>query len=252
MTTVSIINLKGGTGKTTTAVNLAAELVRQGERVLVIDADPQHNTTDFFGIEDGASLTDVMQCAVPLSVAVTRLHVPGIGEIGVLGSDMGLWTFDVSRLLGSAKELDALDLGLYALRNEYDFTIIDCPPGFTAASVAALRVSDAVIVPVTADAYALDGLTELMTQVRSLRGSELPCFALLTKSTHSRVSMQMENELRAHSRGCRVFKQTIPASVKVSESTFAKKPLCLYAPKNMAAISYKCFAEEFSEVIQNG
>lgn len=250
MKTVSIINLKGGTGKTVTACNLTAEMAVRGCRVLTIDADPQHNTTSFWAAEYESlpTVSDVMAGRASLTGAVQEFEIPEIGTVSVVPADMSLVSLDVSSLLGGGSGIDHLADGLRQLRDSIDFAVIDCPPSFTAASVAAISVSDAVIIPVTADAYALEGLGALIGQIVSIRGKDFPCFVLLTRANRSRVSRQMEAAIRSH-HGCVTLRTTIPQSVKVPESTFARQALRVYAPGSPAAYAYGQLAEEVMEVM---
>lgn len=163
MRILSIINLKGGVGKTTTAVNMAAELCRRGRRVLLIDADQQHNATDFFSVpRRGSSLAEVLAGTVNLSAAIYRT---GKGGVDVVPASMGLALQDLATIRGDSRKAVTLREQISGL--DYDAVIIDCPPGFSAASVAALAASDEAIIPTTVDPMAVSGMMELRDQIRS-------------------------------------------------------------------------------------
>ena len=173
MRTIAIINLKGGTAKTTTTVNLAAELRHRGKRVLCIDADPQHNLTDFLGASaEGTTITDLLAGRVcEAEIAVQRL---GAG-FGCVPSDLSLCEIDIEAIQKGISLRTVRDL-CEAVADDFDVCLIDCPPSFTAASIAALVAADEVILPVTVDAFAIGGAQEIVQQVENLAGQPgAPC-----------------------------------------------------------------------------
>jgi len=254
MRVISIANFKGGTGKTATACNLAAILAREGKRVLLIDADAQHNTTDFFsGDPEGITLTDMLEgngetCAADNVQETVR------DNLDLLPADMGLLRLDLAAILNQSNApLKRMDDFIDALRQDgdYDFIIIDCPPQFTAASVAALVNSDEVILPTKLDFFSRQGVLELTKQLqavglRLLR--PLPRVrVLVTMADRSRLTKQGEELLRRS--GFEVFQTVIRAGVAVGESSYAKQPLYEYAPRTNAAQDYEALAKE---VLGNG
>lgn len=250
MRTISIANFKGGTGKTVTACNLAALLARDGQRVLLIDADAQHNSSDFFAPAwEGLTLTDLLNGREEpgLDAWLAEDVLPGLD---LLAADMGLLTLDLASILndpkaGTGTHDQRLHSFLAPAAEIYDFCLIDCPPSFTAASVAALVNSDTVILPVRADAYSRQGALELIAQVRSLASYYVsPRFkALVTMAdARSRLSAQAEAQLRRD--GLSVFRAVIHASCVVPESSWARAPLYEFAPKSRAAQDYEALAKE--------
>ena len=256
MRTVSIANFKGGTGKSTTAVTMAAELTARGRRVLLIDADPQHNATDFcLGGEDPSpTLTQVLR-------GETEPYWPDVvnrtGREGldVIGADMELLGLDLAALRGEGSDAVRRLSGLLdAMRedNAYDFVLIDCPPSFTAASVAALAVADYVILPTKVDRYSVDGVGELVEQLRQIfRGSaNAPRHSVLvTMSTGTNLAREGEELLRAAY--AHVFRTVIRSTVKVGESSYARVPVTEYAPRCTAAFDYRDFVTEFLQEVGN-
>ena len=252
MRTISIANFKGGTGKTVTACNLAALLAREGWRVLLIDADAQHNSTDFYAPGwEGLSLSDLLNGREIGAVGdwLVRDCLPGLD---LLAADMGLLTLDLASILADPKAgtgtwdkrlldfLQAAD-GM----NGYDFCLIDCPPSFTAASVAALVVSDEVVLPTRVDAFSRLGALELIAQVRGLAYYAVsPRFRVLVTMAdgRSRISEQAAGQLRRD--GLEVFETVIHSSVVVSESSYARLPLYEYAPRSRAATDYAALMRE--------
>jgi len=248
MRVISIANFKGGVGKTTTAVNLAAELATDGFETLLIDADPQHNTTDFYLKDaDGCvTLTDLLEGYGdpywPNNVTPTfRSH------LSILPADMGLLRLDlISIRNGAGRGPQRLADFLRVLEDDsaFDYVIADCPPGFTAASVALLCESDDVILPTLPDAFSRAGAMELMDQLREIRreAALLRCHVLATMKERTRLSRQGLELMRASS--LPVMETAIRRSVSVGESSYARQPLMDYAPGCSAAKDYRALAAE--------
>lgn len=251
---ISIANFKGGTGKTATACNLAALLAREGKRVLLIDADSQHNSTDFFVKDhDGITLTDVLDglgeaCAADNVTRADRY------DLDLICSDTGLLKLDLAAILNQAnaplKRFDDL-IGAFRQDGDYDVILSDCPPQFTAASVACLVNSDELILPTQVDAFSARGVQELTEQLgraglRLLR--PMPRIrVLVTMARRSKLYTQGEDMLRRS--GFEVFRTVIRSSVAVGESSYARQALYEYAPRCKAAQDYEALVKE---VLANG
>ena len=255
MKTIAIANFKGGVGKTVTAVNLAAIMARDGKRVLLIDADAQHNATDFYCPDwDGQTLTDVlMSNADPYIWNV--LANTSYENLSLLRADMGLLRLDLAAMLNGAEYVDGVpekalfDFLQTAKDDGFDVAVIDCPPSFTASSVAALINADEVILPVKADAFSRQGALEMIYQAKGLRYYNIaPRFRVLaTMANRTRLSRQIVDQLRAD--GLDVCETVIHDSVCVGESTYTRVPLYEYAPRSRAAQDYEQLAKE---VLSNG
>lgn len=251
MKTIAIANFKGGTGKTATAVNLAALLAREGLNVLLIDADPQHNATDFFlePNEEFFTLTDVLEGdAATLwedSVSETAYE-----NLCLLPADMRLLRLDLAAILNAPGQAGTMDKRLFDFLStvrsdgEVDYVLIDCPPSFTTASVAALVCADEVILPTRVDAFSRAGALELIDQVKSLgRFHVAPRFrVLVTMADRSRLSRQAAEQLKRD--GLEVFETVVHSSVCVGEASYARLPLYEYAPKSRAALDYEALLQE--------
>lgn len=259
MKVISIANFKGGTGKTVTTVNMAAVLADLGRRVLVIDADPQHNTTDFFGAEaDGVTLSHVLNGQAE-AYWPDILTPTGREGICILPADMDLLTLDLASMRqGGADAVGRMRDLIGVLREDdaFDFVLIDCPPSFTAASVAALSVSDGVIIPTRVDRFSQAGVGELVEQIRQLlqvEPREMEWKILITMADGTNLHRQGAELLRKSFPEGSVFEHAIRATTKVGEASFARKPVTEYAPRSTAAWDYRELVNEYlKEVEKNG
>ena len=271
MRTISICNLKGGVGKTTTVINMAAILAEAGNRVLCIDADPQCNLSQFFGLRDPektcdntlAELLDVNAPGRSDSVEdyIHKTANPAIdivpGSIDLINADIasikrGGAVRAIQDLLDNLNEDAWIDQGVpEGGASAYDFVLIDCPPSFTAASVAAIYASDDVIIPVEADLFAIAGMSTLIAQINSLRRIQprvRVAGALITKWRNTPACVQGEAALRASA--VPVFRQTIRRSEKVTESIFERLSLQAYSPQSAAGRDYRAFVAEYLEEVR--
>lgn len=259
MRTIAIANFKGGTGKTVTACNLAALLARQGNGVLLIDADPQHNASCFFleeepdiGLYDVLTGTGEAVWADNVYDASTYYDDTSGTVIKVLAADMRLLQLDLASMLGEdGGGAEAAGKRLFdflsAVREdgETDFVLIDCPPSFTAASVAAYVCCDEVILPTRVDAFSRAGALELIGQIGSLKHYHVePRFRALVTMVdgRTRIGGQIVDQLKKD--GLDVFRTVIHNSAVVGESTYARTPLYEYAPRNRAARDYEDLVRE--------
>lgn len=256
MRIIATANFKGGVGKTVTAVNLAALFAREGKGVLLIDADPQHNASQFFLDEEpDVGLYDVLTGTGPAewvdnvcdaAMDYDAENYPS--QIKVLAADMRLLQLDLASMMGGetdagsgAAEKRLFDF-LSAVREdgETDYVIIDCPPSFTAASVAAFVCCDEVILPTRVDAFSRAGALELIEQIRSLKSYHVePRFRVLVTMVdgRTRIGGQVVEQLKKD--GLDVFRTVIHNSAVVGESTYARTPLYEYAPRSRAARDYE-------------
>ena len=255
MRVISIANFKGGTGKTATACNMVAEMADTGRRVLLIDADAQHNASDFFGggYNWPCTLTDLLEGAAegewPDVVSPT-----GREGLDLLPADMGLLRLDLASIANQdnrARRRMADFLAALMWADAYDYVIFDCPPSFTAASVAALTESDDIILPTRADRFSRAGVTELLDQLRPLgreaRGAKFR--VLITMADRSNLCRQGAGALRES--GLLVFDTEIRSCVKVGESTYARQPLRDYAPRCSAAADYAALVKEYLAEVES-
>lgn len=268
MRTVSVINLKGGVGKTTTVINMAAILADRGNEVLVIDADPQANLTQFLLCSEpekqlGCTLAELLNSNASgrSSYAEDYIYETSTPGISIVPASIDLINADIASIQhgSSIREIDDL---LLAVKEDAaypgesgadapDFVLIDCPPSFTAASVAAIYASDDVIIPVEADLFSIIGLTTLLTQINSVRRIQprvRVAGALITKWHNTIACIQGETALRGSS--VPVFRQTIRRSDKVTESIFQREALQSYSPQSAAGRDYRAFVDEYLEGVR--
>ena len=244
---ISITNQKGGVGKTTTAINLGASLAAEEKRTLLIDSDPQGNSTGGLGFPKDPARRTIYH-AIILDEPATRI----ILQTEVAGLD--LIPAD-KNLVGAAVELVSMEAREYKLknfvqsiRNDYDYILIDCPPALDLLTINALAASDAVIVPIQCEYYAMEGVAELLDTLMRLRRTINPALAiegiLLTMyDDRTTLSKQVSADLRSFF-GAQVFATVIPRNVRLAEAPSYGKPIIFYDIHSKGAESYIQLAKE--------
>ncbi len=246
---LAVANQKGGVGKTTTAINLGTALAAVGERVLLVDADPQGNASTGLGvarIDRKVTLYDVLMGEHGISAAAVKTALPGLD---LLPSDPDLSGVEMelhSAPRRSFRLRDALD----AVRasGAYTYVLIDCPPSLNLLTVNAMAAADAVFVPLQCEFFALEGLSQLMRTVELVRGSlnpslELQGVVLTMYDRRNSLSEQVAIDVRAHF-GEKVYDTVIPRNVRVSEAPSFGKPVLIYDLKCAGSQAYLKLARE--------
>lgn len=244
---LAVVNQKGGVGKSTTSVNLAATLAAEGQRVLLIDLDPQGNATSGYGLDKNRRercIYDALLADVPLEELIEPVEVEGVfmvpSTIQLAGAEIEL----VSAFSRESK----LKHVLRPVLGDFDFVIIDCPPSLGLLTINALTAADGVLIPVQCEYYALEGLTKLLETVRLVKtqlnpGLEVFGVVMTMYDMRTRLSQQVVEEVRDFF-GERVFETLIPRSVRLSEAPSFGQPVTLYDPSGRGSAAYTDLAKE--------
>lgn len=251
MRTIAITNQKGGVGKTTTAVNLAASLAILGSSVLVVDADPQGNTTSGLGLEKNAlehCIYDVLLAGLPIENVICPTAIPGLM---VVPATLNLAGAEIE-LVGTLSRETRLKQALASIAGRYDYMLIDCPPSLGLLTVNALTAVDEVLIPVQAEYYALEGLsalTNVVERIRSILNPTLRISGVLITMFDGRTKLAVEvlDEVNAHFPD-QVFRTQIPRNVRLSEAPSYGKPVALFDARSRGAQAYLALARELSGV----
>ena len=247
---ICIANQKGGVGKTTTAVNLSACVAQLGKRVLLIDIDPQGNTTSGLGVNKNRieySIYDVLINNVDASEAILDTM---IDTLKLLPSRMELAGAEVELVNLLARE-QRLKNAVAPLRDQFDYIFVDCPPSLGLLTLNALTMADTLLVPIQCEYYALEGLSQLMNTVKLIRrnlnpGLEVEGVVLTMYDGRTNLSQQVVGEVKRFFKN-KVYDTIIPRSVRLGEAPSFGLPISLYAPKSTGAAAYGTLAAELVE-----
>ena len=243
---ISIINQKGGVGKTTTAVNLAAYLADKGKKTLLIDEDSQGNSTSGLsdGVEFKGNLYDVLLNDQLVEEAIVKT---ALKKLSLLPASIDLAGAEIE-IAGLSHRETLLKRKIEALKESYDYILIDCPPSLGLMTLNALVASDSIIIPIQAEFYALEGLSQLVKTVQIVGRKLNPSLHILgivltMFDGRTNLSIQVAEEVKKYF-GSKVFKTVIPRSVKLSEAPSFGESILTYAPKSKGAEAYKKLCRE--------
>lgn len=252
---IAIANQKGGVGKTTTAVNLSACLAYKGKKVLVIDIDPQGNTTSGLGIDKkkiDKSIYDVL--INEEDIESTLLDTP-IENLKLCPSNIQLAGAEIELVSVISRET-RIKAVVSEIRDKYDFIIIDCPPSLGLLTVNSLTAADTILVPIQCEYYALEGLSQLMNTVKLVQKHLNPSLdvegvVLTMFDARTNLSIQVVEEVKKYFKN-KVYRTVIPRNVKLSEAPSYGLPIILYDPKSKGAECYLELADEVIEYSKGG
>ena len=249
---IAIANQKGGVGKTTTAINLCASLAYRGMKTLLVDCDPQGNATTGMGV-NRSKAKSIYEVLLGNSVAKDAVTPTRFGDIIAASPDLAGANIELVDVPG--REYVLLNK-LRSVRSQYDYIIIDCPPSLELLTLNALIAADSVLVPVQAEYYALEGLSDLTGTIRRINQRMNPALKLeglvLTMyDSRTKLATDVESELRKHFPGL-VYETTIPRNVRLSEAPSHGKPCLAYDASSKGARAYLHLANEFLKAQRKG
>ena len=245
---IAVTNQKGGVGKTTSCVNLAAYLADAGKKVLLIDIDPQGNACSSVGVEVEKNQKSIYEVLIGEANILEAIYPSVMKNLDVVPSTVDLSEAEVDLVYMDNRE-KVLKEALNNTRERYDYIFIDCPPSLGLLTVNVLTATDSIIIPIQCEYFALVGLSQLMNTVRLVKmqlnpSIEIEGVLLTMKVNRSNLVNQVSDEIRKYF-GDTVYETTIPRNVRLAESPSHGKPIVLYDDKSKGALAYKSLAEEF-------
>lgn len=245
---IAIVNQKGGVGKTTTAVNLAAGIGLAGKKVLLVDADPQGNTTSGYGISKKDGAPSSYELLIGKARVEGTIVTTAYKNVDVIPASMNLAAAEVD-LIEIERRESQLKIGLSPVREKYDYIFIDCPPSLGLITINALNAADSVLVPIQCEYYALEGLSQLMASVRQVKRLynptlEIEGIVLTMFDGRLNLTQQVVGEIKRFFAD-KLYKTTVPRAVRLSEAPSYGMPIQYYDKRSKGTDAYNSLAKEF-------
>jgi chromosome partitioning protein len=247
---IAVFNQKGGVGKTTTNVNLSSCIAIKGKRVLVVDIDPQGNTTSGLGIDKKALETTIYEMLIGeakaeeviLETAVENLYIMP-SSVQLAGAEIELTEFEEREKM--------LRKALVGVKESYDYVFVDCPPSLGLLTINALAAADSVLIPIQCEYYALEGVSQLMNTIWLVQRGLNPALkvegvVLSMFDGRTNLSIQVVDEVKRYFKG-QVYTTIIPRNIRLAEAPSYGVPIVMYDPKSKGAEAYEELADEFIE-----
>ena len=244
---IVVANQKGGDGKTTTAINLAACLAEAGQKVLAIDMDPQGNMTSGLGVDKDAIENTVYELLLGETEVEGCVQKEVIENLSVIGSNINLSAAEIE-LIGQNEKEYILQRAIAPIRDQYDFIIIDCPPSLSMLTINSMCLADTVLVPIQCEYYALEGLTQLihtinLVQERLNPSLEIEGVVFTMYDARTNLSLQVVENVKSNLEQ-NIYKTIIPRNVRLAEAPSYGMPINMYDTKSAGAESYRLLADE--------
>ena len=245
--TIAIANQKGGVGKTTTAINLSASLAAKGKKVLVIDTDPQGNTTSGYGIEKNDLENTIYELILGECSIQECIIKDVIQGVSLIPSNVNLAATEIE-LIGVDKKEFILRNEVDWIKDQYDFIVIDCPPSLNMLTINSMTTADSVLVPIQCEYYALEGLSQLIHTVNLVKERlnpdlDMEGIVFTMYDSRTNLSMQVVENVKSHLNQ-NIYNTVIPRNIRLAEAPSYGLPINKYDPKSAGAEAYMMLAEE--------